>query len=141
MFLQVRMSIIHEPSGLSSEAIALRWRRAVGNDMSSLRIGPFGMLILYHLGMFHVAWGWHIKSAYRVTVLELPMRLSILCSFQNPKIREAVVEVRGRDEQISPWEGAHRVLVLTRLTGESAVGTGNGHDASAGHDGKLGKAT
>ena len=28
-----------------------------------LRIGAFGLLILYHIGMFFVPWGWHVKSA------------------------------------------------------------------------------
>lgn len=50
----------------------MRWRR----DMQSktiltgrqygldwLRIGAFALLILYHIGMFLVPWGWHVKAA------------------------------------------------------------------------------
>ncbi|MGY6552346.1 MAG: acyltransferase family protein [Erythrobacter sp.] len=28
-----------------------------------LRIGAFALLILYHIGMFFVPWGWHVKAA------------------------------------------------------------------------------
>lgn len=38
-----------------------------------LRIGAFALLIFYHIGMFFVPWGWHIKSATPVEWLELPM--------------------------------------------------------------------
>jgi hypothetical protein len=38
-----------------------------------LRIAAFGLLILYHIGMFFVPWGWHIKSATPVDWLTLPM--------------------------------------------------------------------
>ena len=32
-------------------------------DLDQLRVLAFGVLILYHVGMFYVAdWGWHIKS-------------------------------------------------------------------------------
>lgn len=32
-------------------------------DLDWLRIGAFGLLILYHCGMAFVTWGWHIKLA------------------------------------------------------------------------------
>jgi hypothetical protein len=38
-----------------------------------LRIGAFGLLIFYHIGMFFVPWGWHIKTAHPVEWLTLPM--------------------------------------------------------------------
>ncbi len=53
-------------------------------DLDWVRIGAFGLLILYHVGMFYVSWGWHIKSAHRVTELEPlmlllnPWRLALL---------------------------------------------------------------
>ena len=38
-----------------------------------LRIGAFALLILYHIGMFFVPWGWHLKTAEPLEWLELPM--------------------------------------------------------------------
>ncbi|MBM3556116.1 MAG: acyltransferase [Alphaproteobacteria bacterium] len=34
------------------------------HDLDWLRIGAFGLLILYHIGMFYVPWDWHVKSAH-----------------------------------------------------------------------------
>lgn len=45
-------------------------------DLDWVRIGAFGLLILYHVGMFYVSWGWHIKSAQPVTALE-PLMLAL----------------------------------------------------------------
>jgi len=42
------------------------------------------MLIFYHVGMLYVSWGFHIKSAHRITALEplmlvlKPWRLALL---------------------------------------------------------------
>lgn len=38
-----------------------------------LRIGAFGLLILYHIGMFFVPWGWHVKAAEPVEWAGWPM--------------------------------------------------------------------
>ncbi|MCL9983499.1 MAG: acyltransferase family protein [Erythrobacter sp.] len=38
-----------------------------------LRIGAFALLILYHVGMFFVPWGWHVKSAEPVEWAVWPM--------------------------------------------------------------------
>jgi peptidoglycan/LPS O-acetylase OafA/YrhL len=49
-----------------------------------LRIGAFALLILYHIGMFFVPWGWHVKTANPVEWVQWPMmavnpwRLSLL---------------------------------------------------------------
>ena len=49
-----------------------------------LRIGAFGLLILYHIGMFFVPWGWHVKTAEPLDWVTIPMlasnswRLSLL---------------------------------------------------------------
>jgi glucans biosynthesis protein C len=49
-----------------------------------LRIGAFGLLIFYHIGMFFVPWGWHVKTNDTVAWIEWPMmivnpwRLSLL---------------------------------------------------------------
>ncbi len=46
------------------------------HDIDALRVIAFGLLILYHVGMFYVYdWGWHVKSAYQAEWLQLPMRL------------------------------------------------------------------
>jgi hypothetical protein len=45
-------------------------------DLDWVRIAAFGLLILYHVGMFYVSWGWHIKSALRITELE-PLMLAL----------------------------------------------------------------
>ena len=45
-------------------------------DLDWVRIGAFGLLILYHVGMFYVPWGWHIKSAQPVAALE-PLMLAL----------------------------------------------------------------
>lgn len=40
-----------------------------------LRIIAFGLLVLYHVGMYYVSWGWHIKSQHVLVALEPWMRL------------------------------------------------------------------
>lgn len=57
-------------------------RRHYGLDW--LRIGAFGLLIFYHIGMFFVPWGWHVKTADPLDWVVIPMlasnswRLSLL---------------------------------------------------------------
>ncbi len=41
-----------------------------------LRIGAFGALVLYHVGMYYVSWDWHVKAATLLPGLEPWMRLS-----------------------------------------------------------------
>lgn len=38
-----------------------------------LRIGAFALLILYHIGMFFVPWGWHVKAAAPIEWAVWPM--------------------------------------------------------------------
>ncbi len=53
-------------------------------DLDWLRILAFGLLILYHVGMYYVSWDWHVKSPFASTALEplmmasSPWRLSLL---------------------------------------------------------------
>jgi peptidoglycan/LPS O-acetylase OafA/YrhL len=53
-------------------------------DLDWLRIIAFGLLILYHCGMFYVTWGWHVKSRFASDAIEplmmltSPWRLSLL---------------------------------------------------------------
>ena len=42
-------------------------------DLDWLRVMVFGLLILYHVGMFFVPWGWHIKNNELSEWLQLPM--------------------------------------------------------------------
>jgi peptidoglycan/LPS O-acetylase OafA/YrhL len=54
-------------------------------DLDALRVLAFGVLILYHVGMYYVAdWGWHIKSPQPSAALQYlmyltnPWRMSLL---------------------------------------------------------------
>ncbi len=53
-------------------------------ELDWVRIGAFGLLIFYHVGMLYVSWGFHTKSAHRITALEPlmlvlnPWRLALL---------------------------------------------------------------
>lgn len=44
--------------------------------MDWLRIGAFALLILYHIGMVFVPWGFHIKTAQPLDWVEIPMLLT-----------------------------------------------------------------
>ena len=44
--------------------------------MDWLRIGAFGLLILYHVGMVFVPWGFHIKTQHPLLWAEIPMFLT-----------------------------------------------------------------
>ena len=41
--------------------------------MDWLRIGAFALLILYHIGMYFVPWGWHVKIAQPLDWVAIPM--------------------------------------------------------------------
>lgn len=45
-------------------------------DYDWLRIAAFGLLILYHTGMFYVSWDWHVKSPHASEALEPLMLLT-----------------------------------------------------------------
>lgn len=45
-------------------------------DLDWLRIAAFGLLILYHVGMFYVTWDWHVKSSRASDALEPIMLLT-----------------------------------------------------------------
>lgn len=53
-------------------------------DLDWLRIAAFGLLILYHVGMFYVSWDWHVKSSRAgeglepLMLLVNPWRLTLL---------------------------------------------------------------
>ena len=41
-----------------------------------VRIGAFGLLVFYHVGMYYVTWDWHVKSPHASVWLEPWMRLT-----------------------------------------------------------------
>lgn len=43
------------------------------HDLDWARVMVFGLLILYHVGMFFVEWGWHVKNNEIYTWLQWPM--------------------------------------------------------------------
>jgi hypothetical protein len=53
-------------------------------DLDWIRIAAFATLILYHIGMFYVTWGWHVKSSHArgaiepIMLLTNPWRLTLL---------------------------------------------------------------
>ena len=64
-------------------------------DLDWLRIIAFGLLIFYHVGMFYVTWGWHVKSVYSSPLGEPlmsivnPWRLALLFFISGVAIRFA----------------------------------------------------
>jgi fucose 4-O-acetylase-like acetyltransferase len=45
-------------------------------DLDWIRIAAFGLLVLYHCGMYYVSWDWHVKSPHASETLEPLMMLS-----------------------------------------------------------------
>ena len=54
------------------------------HDLDWVRVCAFGLLVLYHVGMYYVSWDWHVKSPAASTAIEplmfmsSPWRLSLL---------------------------------------------------------------
>lgn len=46
------------------------------HDLDWIRVAAFGLLILYHVGMFYVPWDWHVKTRQPVEWLEPIMQLT-----------------------------------------------------------------
>ena len=71
-------------------------------DLDWLRVFAFGMLILYHVGMFYVTWDWHVKSRYASHLVEPamamvnPWRLALLFLISGIAIRFATDKTRLR---------------------------------------------
>lgn len=70
-------------------------------DLDWLRVIVFGLLIFYHVGMFFVPWGWHIKNNELYDWLTYPMlfvnqwRLSILFVISGMGTRYALAHRSG----------------------------------------------
>ena len=70
-------------------------------DLDWLRIVAFGLLIFYHVGMFYVTWGWHVKSVYASSFVEPlmqivnPWRLALLFFISGVAIRFATDKAKS----------------------------------------------
>lgn len=66
------------------------------HDLDWLRVAAFGLLILYHVGMFYVTWDWHVKSPHASRFLEPamvlvnPWRLALLFFISGIALRFAL---------------------------------------------------
>ncbi len=65
-------------------------------DLDWLRVIAFGLLIFYHIGMYYVSWGWHVKSIHAgpfaepLMMLLNPWRLPLLFFISGVALKFAV---------------------------------------------------
>ena len=87
------------------------------HDLDWVRILAFGLLVLYHVGMYYVSWDWHINSPHAGRALEplmmlsSPWRLSLL--FLVSGVATAFLLARARREAET---GGGRVRFLGALS-------------------------
>ncbi|WP_199554667.1 hypothetical protein [Sandaracinobacteroides hominis] len=68
-----RLSARFPPTGCHVKGKTKASSRRLDHDW--LRIAAFGLLILYHSGMFYVSWDWHVKSPH---ARPLPLEATLL---------------------------------------------------------------
>ncbi|WP_341703283.1 acyltransferase [Ferrovibrio sp.] len=82
-------------------------------DLDWLRIAAFGLLILYHMGMFYVPWDWHVKSIHAgpeirpLMLLTSPWRLTLLFLISG-------VATRYMADRLAATSGAGWLLLRAR---------------------------
>lgn len=82
-------------------------------DLDWIRVGAFGLLVFYHVGMYYVTWDWHVKSPVAGPALEpfmmltAPWRLSLL--FVVSGAASAFLFRRRPDGYL--WERTRRLLL------------------------------
>ncbi len=80
-------------------------------DIDWVRILAFGLLIFFHVGMYYVTWGWHVKSPFAshtiepLMMLSSPWRLSLLffvsgCATAFLHAKSATGFVRSRTQRL-----------------------------------------
>ena len=80
-------------------------------DIDWVRILAFGVLIFFHVGMYYVTWGWHVKSPFAshtiepLMMLSSPWRLSLLffvsgCATAFLHAKSATGFVRSRTQRL-----------------------------------------
>ena len=109
-------------------------------DLDWIRICAFGVLVLYHVGMYYVTWDWHVNSPHASPALEpammltAPWRLSLLFLVYGDRKIWAAVQMRRGSEQSGFFlneEGAARFdLTPPTLTSAGPPGAGKGTQAS-----------
>lgn len=92
--------------------------------VDALRILAFLLLVPYHVGMYYVSWGWHVKSPQLVPALEPlmrasnPWRMSLLFLLAGTALALMLASPRGG----SPWLGARMKRIgLPLLLGMAVV--------------------
>lgn len=90
-------------------------------DLDWIRVGAFGLLILYHVGMFYVPWDWHVKSGYEVEALEPimqltnPWRLTLLFLVSGCATRFLADGLRDRGRGAAALAGSRTLRLLPPL--------------------------
>ena len=49
-----------------------------------LRVAAFGLLVLYHVGMYYVSWDWHVKSPFSTSTTSASAALEPLMQLSSP---------------------------------------------------------
>lgn len=92
------------------------------HDLDWLRIFAFGLLIFYHIGMFYVTWGWHVKSQHAGTFAEPamqllnPWRLSLLFLISGVALRYAMDAAKRKKGKLTTFTFKRTLRLLIPIT-------------------------